>query len=283
MRQIGFFADEPVRVRADSIERDALISPCGNYRYWLLRRWDRSLPMGLVNMINPSNGDDKKDDNTITSLIKRAQIWGWGGYYIGNLFAFRSPYPDDLLIADNPVGPDNDRHLAELLAKVLASGGKVVAAWGSAAMLTDPGGKPGIVGRDRRVLAMLTKQTEVLCLGLTQGGAPIHPLARGKHRVPEDAPLEVFRPKDGATAVKAKKEPPKSVHEVPPRNMPPLGSAPTGHCCYCGKPAEGRYSVPASPSSTKTLLPLCNKCGPGARPSLTEIWARIAEQEEPEE
>jgi hypothetical protein len=31
------------------------------------------------------------------------------------------------------------------------------------------------------------------CLGLTGGGAPVHPLARGRHRVPDDATLQSWR------------------------------------------------------------------------------------------
>lgn len=238
--------------------------------------------MGLLCLINPSTGDDKIDDPTITTCMKRARLWGWGGFWIVNLFAFRSAHPDDVLTAENPIGPENDKHIADHLLKVLQSGGKVIAAWGAAAMLSDPGGRLGIVGRDKRVLAILTKQTEVLCLAMGQGGAPTHPLARGKHRIPEDAPLEVFRPKDGQTYVKPKKEPPKSVHEVPPKNPPPIGSAPTGPCCYCGAPAEGRYGAPESSTSRASMLPLCNRCGPGAKPSLPEIWAKIAEQVEDE-
>jgi hypothetical protein len=80
----------------------------------------------------------------------------------------------------------------------------------------------------------------------------------------------------------APKEPPKSVHEVPPANPPPLGAAPVGSCCYCGAQAEGRYAAPASSTSVVSVLPLCNRCGPGAKPSLPEIWARIAEQVEEE-
>lgn len=111
------------------------------------------------------------------------------------------------------------------------------------------------------------------------GDEPAPKPKRGdSHRIPEDTPLEVFRPKDGTAYVKPKKEPPKSVYEVPPKNMPPLVSAPTGPCCYCGAPAEGRYGAPASSTAIKSVLPLCNKCGPGSKPSLPEIWARLAEQ-----
>lgn len=287
MKQTGLFGEDPApaprKTRTETIERDALISPCGLYRYWLMRRWDRDLPMGMVNMLNPSDGDAKIDDNTIVSLIKRARIWGWGGYYIGNLFGFRSPHPEDLLGAKDPIGPETDKWLAEILLKVLGSNGKVVVAWGSWGQLSDPHGRPGIVGRDTAVLRMLTKQTEVLCLARGQGGAPTHPLARGKHRIPDDAPLEVFRPKDGEVYVKPKREPPRSVHDVPPKSMPPLGSAPTGPCSFCGIPTEGRYGCPASPNAIKRIVPICNRCGPGFSPTLPEIWAKMAEQVEVDE
>lgn len=36
------------------MKMDALISPCGTYRYWLSPVWDESRPCGAWVMFNPS-------------------------------------------------------------------------------------------------------------------------------------------------------------------------------------------------------------------------------------
>lgn len=55
---------------------------------------------------------------------------------------------------------------------------RVIVAWGNDGALD---------GRDRKVLGMLRSAgIQLQHLGLTQGGYPKHPLARGKYRIPAD-------------------------------------------------------------------------------------------------
>ncbi len=43
-----------------------------------------------------------------------------------NVFAFRSPYPPHVYAADDPIGPDNDKHIRRMAKKA----NKVVVGWG---------------------------------------------------------------------------------------------------------------------------------------------------------
>lgn len=146
----------------------AVFSPCGLYRYRLSRVWNRSRPMGLVLGINPSTAGATEDDPTTRKLIAFGRRWGWGGYWLANPFAFRATDQRALLTAADPVGPDNDRHLAQLF----ESAEQVVCAWGSA--------KGAAVRRllDARLAQMTTLLDghPLLCLGITCDGSPRHPL-----------------------------------------------------------------------------------------------------------
>jgi len=55
------------------IDRTAIISDCGRYRYLLRRLWAEGLPRALFIMLNPSTADDKIDDPTIKALIRLCQ------------------------------------------------------------------------------------------------------------------------------------------------------------------------------------------------------------------
>ena len=124
------------------MRRDAIISNDGLYRYRLERTWDLGKPKCLYVMLNPSDADDKIDDRTIKACIRFAQDWGYGGLMVGNLFAYRSPYPRKLKTVDDPIGPENDLYLAAMLSEA----DKVIAAWGNG---------DNLQGRDAVVLSLL--------------------------------------------------------------------------------------------------------------------------------
>ena len=62
----------------------------------------------------PAPPNEKEDDPTITRCLGFATRWGFGSLVVGNLFALRSPKPQDLVQHSKPVGPDNDFHLQRL-------------------------------------------------------------------------------------------------------------------------------------------------------------------------
>lgn len=158
--QRSFFDEDTV----GGFTSDALVSPCGLYRYWLTRTWDQSRPPACFVMLNPSTADAERDDPTVRRCVGFAKRWGWGGLAVVNLFAFRATSPKDLKRAQEPVGPDNDRHLLEFARRA----GVAVAAWGA---------HGAHLGRAREVVALLRGAGVALhCLGTTADGSPRHPL-----------------------------------------------------------------------------------------------------------
>ncbi|KPF89254.1 MULTISPECIES: DUF1643 domain-containing protein [unclassified Novosphingobium] len=139
--------------------RDAVISPCSRYRYSLTRKWGDG-PQVLFVMLNPSTADATTDDRTIGRCISFADSWGFGSLVVGNLFAFRTPSPAELMSADEPVGPENDHWLEKLGEQASLT----VAAWGNAG---------SYLGRAALVSPRLVRPH---FLRLTSAGQPSHPL-----------------------------------------------------------------------------------------------------------
>jgi hypothetical protein len=47
-------------------------------------------------------------------------------------------------------------------------------------------------------------------------------------------------------------------------------------CVYCGRKAEGNYSIERDGTGSHPAVPLCDRCGSQPRPSILEILARVA-------
>lgn len=137
----------------------ALFSPCRLYRYDLWRKWGDE-PYCMFVGLNPSTADETQDDPTIRRCVGYAKRWNYGGLCMTNLFAFRATQPKDMMAAQDPIGPDNDRTLTTLS----RGAGIVVAAWGK-------DGKH--MGRDKQVMALLP---HLYCLKQNKDGSPAHPL-----------------------------------------------------------------------------------------------------------
>jgi len=144
----------------DAMERDAVFSPCRTYRYSLIRQWAPEKGCAMVVGLNPSTADESNDDPTIRRCIALARAWGFGRLLMTNLFAYRATQTADLLAQPDPIGPENDQHLAE----GAAASDVVVAAWGT---------HGNHLGRDAKVLAILPR---LHVLHLTKAGHPAHPL-----------------------------------------------------------------------------------------------------------
>lgn len=157
------------------MERGAIISPCGLYRYRLWRRWGEGKSAVFI-MLNPSTADAEKDDATIRRCIGFANRESCGGLVVVNLFAFRATQPKDMKAAADPIGPENDAHLGDVVWSSQA--GPIIAAWGNHGTLSG------------RAFAVAHRFGEVLqCLGTTKEGQPIHPL-----RLHRATPLRPFWP-----------------------------------------------------------------------------------------
>ena len=135
------------------------------YRYLLTRRWDDPTgPNVLWIMLNPSTADETEDDPTIRKCVGFSKLWGCSALSVVNLFALRSTDPRKLYTAKNPVGPENN----EWIRNVVKTASFVVIAWGARGSFMD---------RDYSVLSILKAAgVEVFCLGTTKSGEPKHPL-----------------------------------------------------------------------------------------------------------
>jgi len=158
------------------VDKAAIISPCGRYRYVLTRTWDDTLPVLVFCMLNPSTADASQDDPTIRRCIGFAKREGCGGIAVVNLFAWRATHPDQMpVLDDDKSGPDNHLHIADTV-----RGRRVVVAYGAHVSAHPWTVKP--------VLKVIRSFAAGLYhLGTTKSGAPRHPLyVRG------DEPLVEF-------------------------------------------------------------------------------------------
>lgn len=148
-----------------NVQKSAVISECGQFRYKLRRTWDAALPILAFVMLNPSTADAEKDDATIRKCIGFATRFGYGGIIVVNLFAYRARDPKDLKAAGYPVGPANDDYI---LWAAIEGGGQVVCAWGTNANRTP---------RPAQVVKMLQAHGwRLKCLAVTNDNWPSHPL-----------------------------------------------------------------------------------------------------------
>ena len=115
-------------------------------------------------MLNPSTASALRNDPTVERCERRARSWGYGGFRVTNLFAWRATDPRNLKATPDPVGPENDAHLL----RGTRWADRVFAAWGVHGSHRD---------RASEVLAELHgRGTALYHLGLTRDGHPRHPL-----------------------------------------------------------------------------------------------------------
>lgn len=138
----------------------AIFSEDRRYRYVLWRIWDKSKPKVMIVGLNPSTADETMNDPTINRCINFAKLWGYGGLYVLNLFAFRATLPKDLRKAEDPISDKNDDYIKSY-AKLCD---KVVCAWGNNGSYNK---------RGQKVLLYLDN---AYYIKLNKSGEPAHPL-----------------------------------------------------------------------------------------------------------
>lgn len=141
----------------------AKFSDCERYRYTLGRRWNPGGKRVCFCLLNPSTADATKLDPTLTRCHRYAVRWGFDAMDVVNIFALRSTDPKGLKQVEDPIGPDNDRHIARLAKQA----DLVVAGWGTHGAL---------MGRGNAVLEVLGSVCDPHCLEVTKHGFPKHPL-----------------------------------------------------------------------------------------------------------
>lgn len=142
------------------MEKKAIISKDKIYRYKLSRTWDSTKPTILFIGLNPSIANENVDDPTITRCINFAKDWGYGTLLMANLFAFRSTYPKNIYLIDDPIGKDNDHYLLECVTQ----SDLIVACWGN----------NGTYMNREKVITELVPN--LYCLQKNKNGTPHHPL-----------------------------------------------------------------------------------------------------------
>ena len=144
--------------------KDAILDKERKYRYMLKRQWG-DVNGNFVNflLLNPSTANETIDDPTIRACIKFSQNLGYDGFYVTNLFAFRTKSPQLLKQSKNQIGAKND----EFIKKYAHKSTLIIVAWGNHGNFLD---------RDKEVLKILTEIKAPHCLAITKSGNPKHPL-----------------------------------------------------------------------------------------------------------
>jgi hypothetical protein len=138
----------------------AAFSPDRVYRYALWRTWDDTKPKVMFVGLNPSTADETNNDNTVNACVRHATNWGYGGFVIGNLFAFCDTDQKFIWQVPNPIGPENDAWLKRLAKQ----SDKIIAAWSNDGW------------RDKRGEIVCKMFPEIYCLRRNKSGEPHHPL-----------------------------------------------------------------------------------------------------------
>jgi hypothetical protein len=149
----------------------AIISPCGTYRYRLERSVSTDGVVYAYFGVNGSTATAAQDDHTVTKWIGFTERTGGKRFIVGNAFAYRAKDVAALNGAEDPVGPDNDTHLDQ----IIRDADILVPCWGS---------RTKIPVRLRASLDILRTRLfasgkPVKVWGFTKSGDPLHPLTLG--------------------------------------------------------------------------------------------------------
>ena len=170
------------------VARTAEFSPCGTHRFRLGRTWGEDRRVCFIGL-NPSTATHLVDDPTVRRWTHFARAWGYHGFIAVNLYPFRSSTPAACKQWSEyeKNGPDweaRDRMQQNL--QIVATTAKacdlVVACWGAGAW--DQNWVDHVV---EEVTGDVEPWPNIYCFGKSQDGSPMHPMARGKHRIPDTA------------------------------------------------------------------------------------------------
>jgi len=156
-----------------TIRAEANFSSCGRYRYWLSRVWDDSKNIGAFICINPSKATSLMSDPTLSNCNNLAVQWGWGGFYIVNLFAYIAPIQKDLKSQNDPVGPLNN----QAITYVASIASHLILAWGN-----------DYKTRATTVLGLF-EDRQLHCIKKNKGGGYLHPNRIKTEDYPKPTPV----------------------------------------------------------------------------------------------
>jgi hypothetical protein len=177
------------------MKRGATIAFDGLCRLDLSRVWDETRPLAAWLLTNPSTADAEEDDPTAKRMRHFSTLVGCGGFVAVNYRPWRTPYPAELWRALRAGKITPAMMDANDVAIVVAS---ARARFHFVAFGVEP------PRRDRdgleRALDMFAGSRSfdlpLLCLGVSDDGWPLHPLARGKFAIRNDRqPMPWSRPR----------------------------------------------------------------------------------------
>lgn len=179
-----FFAHD--LLGAPVLERSARF--VGGCRIELHRRWGPG-PRACVIGHNPSDAGYNRDDPTSTWWIDWFTLFGFGSYVAVNLYPWVSSDPAGCYrkVSDINGGVDwsarDELHFVNLPAIVerAKEADQVFVCWGAIARDWD-----WIQHVVEEIQSGVAPYPDLWCWGKTKAGAPMHPMARGKHRIPKN-------------------------------------------------------------------------------------------------
>lgn len=146
----------------------AIISRCQRYRY----RLERDVQLdGIVFAyfgVNPSTADARLDDQTVRKWIGFTKLNEGRRFIVGNVFAWRSTDVDELAEVADPIGPANQKHIAQ----IAADADVLVPCWGNRGKI--PRSLHHHLDATMELLSSFGKPVKTF--GLTKRGDPLHPL-----------------------------------------------------------------------------------------------------------
>ena len=146
------------------MNKSAVLSSCGTYRYQLVRDWaeDEKMFRLLFVMLNPSTADAKEDDPTIRKCVTIAKNFQFTSIEVVNLFAYRSTDTSELFKRPlhEAIGPLNGYWQNDAVQRANA----ICVAWG----------KNG--GNGTKDIQFILEGKGMLSLAVNKDGSPKHPL-----------------------------------------------------------------------------------------------------------
>lgn len=156
----------------------------GRYRIKLSRDWDEG-QRALVIGCNPSTADALRDDPTSRWWNAWFRQAGFSGYDAANLYPFCTSSPKECreILAANTA--ETQRALNEInlpaLVDLAKAAHQVFVCWGAIAW-----DSAWIDHVCEKLRSARPGDPVLWCWGTTISGAPKHPLARGRHRIPTE-------------------------------------------------------------------------------------------------
>lgn len=179
---------------AAALQGTALFAQGGTIRREI-RRWFVAEPKRWVSwlMLNPSVANGERSDQTAGRCTHYSRAWGYDGWIGVNLIPFVSSTQPEMWRwfdweSRGPDGYTSDNLRTNL--NDIESAGRAASlrmvAYGAVPAQRCPGWL-GLCLEAYRQPSNVGAGEALHCLGLTKDGQPLHPMARGKWRVPDDA------------------------------------------------------------------------------------------------